>query len=393
MIRRYWARHTLFADILIALACVFFSLGAAGLGASRAGAATGPTWAFSLVILVLALAACTAVLFRRRLPLLPFILATALQATSVAVPHGAAVAPLVVSTYALAVYGSNRLCALAATATTVLVSLLSIGVLGATHPEIALSATANTFFNTALCVVLGALVGVNVGNRKRYLAAVIERSRRLLVERDQQAELAAAAERERIAREMHDIVSHSLTVIVALSEGANATNDPARAREAMAAATTTARTALADMRAMLGILRSEDPAAPLVPEVTPGALVAAAQRAGFPVTLTTTGAPVREPAARYAVGRIVQEGLTNAMRHAPGAHSISVRIDAGLERVRVQVDNDGATGAADTGGFGIRGLHERARHLGGTVESGPHGRDGWRLRADLPLSEHDEEKP
>ena len=116
-------------------------------------------------------------------------------------------------------------------------------------------------------LLLGALVGINVGNRRRYLSALIDRSRQLLVERDQQAELAAASERARIAREMHDIVSHSLTVIVALAEGANATADPARSREASRAVAATAREALSEMRMMLGVLRAADAAsdAPLGP--------------------------------------------------------------------------------------------------------------------------------
>ena len=389
VIRRFWARHPLFADILIALLCLLFSLGAASLGASTAGSggAAAAAWGMSVVILVLLLATSTGVLFRRRVPLVPFTLAIALQATTVIAPHGAAVAPLVVSTYALAVYGSNRLCVLASAVGTAAVAVVSLGVLAAMHPGVALLATLNTFFNTALCVVLGALVGVNVGNRKRYLAAVIERSRRLLVEREQQAELAAAAERERIAREMHDIVSHSLTVIVALAEGANATRDADRAHQAMEGAATTARTALTEMRAMLGVLRADGPAMPLAPAqaIAPADVVAGAQRAGFPATLTTTGPAVEQAAIAYAIGRIVQEGLTNAMRHAPAARGIHVRVDRIDDAVHVSVTNDGVTGSREAPGYGIRGLQERARRVGGTLESGPAAAGCWRLRATLPL--------
>ena len=113
----------------------------------------------------------------------------------------------------------------------------------------------NSVVSALVLGLIGTLIGVNVGGRKRYIAAVIDRSRQLLVERDQQAQLAAAAERARIAREMHDIVSHSLTVIVALSEGAAATADPEQARAASTASATTARAALAEMRSMLGVLR------------------------------------------------------------------------------------------------------------------------------------------
>mgnify|MGYP001028181993 CR=1 FL=1 len=391
VIRRFWARHPLFADILIAVLCLLLSLGGAAARSSGSGAASGvpltASWVVDVVIAVLIVAGCAAVPFRRRVPLLPFTLAVALQLTTIAVPHGAAVPLLVVTTYSLAVYGSNRLCAIAATGATVLVVACTALALVAAHPSIALPTTLNTLFNTGFSVLLGALVGVNVGNRRRYLQAVLDRSRQLLVERDQQAELAAAAERERIAREMHDIVSHSLTVIVALAEGAAATADPERARHAVQAAASTARTALTEMRAMLGVLRSDDPAAPLTPmqAVAPEDVVAAAQRAGFPVVLSRTGVPVEQPSIRYAVGRIVQEGLTNAMRHAPAAHSIRVHLVTAGDRIVVTVANDGVTATASAGGFGIRGLVERARHVGGTLTSAADGDGRWLLRAELPL--------
>ena len=118
--------------------------------------------------------------------------------------------------------------------------------------------------------LIGALIGANVGGRKRYVEALIERSRQLTIERDQQAQLATAAERTRIAREMHDIVSHSLTVIVALSEGAAATTETERARSAARTAADTARGALTEMRAMLGVLRTDDTgSAPLAPLTAP----------------------------------------------------------------------------------------------------------------------------
>ncbi|QTV80514.1 sensor histidine kinase [Microbacterium sp. NIBRBAC000506063] len=111
--------------------------------------------------------------------------------------------------------------------------------------------------STTTLLLIGALIGVNVGGRKRYVEALIERSRQLAVERDQQAQLAAAAERTRIAREMHDIVSHSLAVVVALAEGAHAIDDPHRSKQANRAIADTAREALTQMRVMLGVLRTD----------------------------------------------------------------------------------------------------------------------------------------
>nr|WP_274635684.1 sensor histidine kinase [Microbacterium bovistercoris] len=389
VIRRFWARHPLFTDILIALACLLLAIPGAtnARRVDSAGAgAEAPWWGISLVIVLLILATSAALLVRRRVPLLPFALATALQLTTIAAPHGAAVPALVVATYALAVYGSNRVCVIAALACTALVTLATAAALAVTDPALALMSALNTFFNTGFSVLVGALVGVNIGNRRRWIAAVLDRSRQLVIERDQQAELAAAAERERIAREMHDIVSHSLTVIVALTEGAGATADRDRARDATDAAAATARQALNEMRTMLGVLRTDGVASPLAPPapVPLQESVAAAQRAGFPVSLTTTGADDVAAPIAYAVGRIVQEGVTNAIRHAPNASTIAVRVDYATDGVTVQIDNDGVRPASTPPGFGLRGLAERAALLGGELRS--EGRDGtWRLRARIPI--------
>lgn len=184
---------------------------------------------------------------------------------------------------------------------------------------------------------------------------------------------------------MHDIVSHSLTVVVALSEGAAATADVARAQAASAAAATTARSALAEMRSMLGVLREGDTDAPLTPlePASPAETVAGAQRAGFAASLTTRGDSDAPPALRFAIGRIVQEGVTNAMRHAPGASAIGVRIDYEAEPIVIEIVNDGARGPASEGGYGLRGLAERAALLGGIVVSAPAGDGRWMLRAEL----------
>jgi signal transduction histidine kinase len=247
----------------------------------------------------------------------------------------------------------------------------------------------NILLAIAIPGLIAALIGINVGNRKRYVEAIIDRSRQLLVERDQQAQLAAAAERDRIAREMHDIVSHSLTVVVALSEGAAATDDRDRARDASMAAAATARNALTEMRSMLGVLRDGDADAPLAPlePTSPAATVEAAQRAGFRASLAVRGEPDAAPALRFAIGRIVQEGVTNAIRHAPTAHAIDVRIDYDASPLIIEIVNDGAPDAAAEGGFGLRGLAERASLLGGVLVSAPAGNGRWMLRAELPHQE------
>jgi signal transduction histidine kinase len=388
VIRQFWARHPLFADILIALFCLLISLVPAApfQPAELHGgeeAVIGPQWTVAIPLAVVA-AACVLLVWRRTQPTLAFAvgLLGSVSFLVFAPPNGS---PLIlVTTYALAVYRSSRAAWTGLAVAVGTLSLLALALL--TSGTITFENASNAVIGEVVLGLIGSLIGVNVGNRRRYLEAVIERSRQLLVERDQQSRLAAAAERARIAREMHDIVSHSLTVVVALSEGAAATPDHERARSAMDAAAATARGALTEMRSMLGVLRDSGPDAPLTPmaPAAPEVTVAAAQRAGFPATLTVTGAPVVSDAVRFAIGRIVQEGVTNAMRHAPGATTVLVRIDYTDAEVHVTIRNDGVSQPVEAGGFGIRGLMERAAHVGGSVTSEP-GRDGlWELRAVLP---------
>lgn len=396
VIRQFWARHPRWADALIALLCLAMSSGT--LAASvRYGDPVGagitmvqPSAPATAGVTVLVVATCAALLVRRRLPLLPFALATAGQVALVFMPVTSFSPALAVAVYSLAVYRSNRSCWIGYGVAVGAVS--AVALLAAMLGAVLFPAVMNAALDTGVTSLVGALIGVNVGNRKRYLEAVIDRSRQLLVERDQQAQLAAAAERARIAREMHDIVAHNLTVMVALAEGATATPDPDRARAATGQIAETGRGALTQMRAMLGVLRSDDDdAAPRAPLASLGEdsiaqAVTAARAAGFPVTLATTGGADLPAAVRLALTRTVQEGLTNAMRHAPHATGIDVAIVYEPDAVHVAISNDGVTGPVRAGGYGIRGLRERVAHVGGTLEVGPRGHGSWALRARLPFA-------
>lgn len=394
--RRYWSRHPLFADLLIAGICLLLTLApttATGPASGRVpndAISVGVAWAVHAWVVV---PACLLLVWRRRWPLVVFAasIAVALSYLVLPVPIGG---PLIaVTAYTVAVYRSTRTCWIALAVGLGTLTLVA-GVLMATG-TIPVNVALNAIVGELVLGLLGALIGVNIGNRKRYLEAIIDRSRQLLVERDQQAQLAAADERARIAREMHDVVSHSLTVIVALAEGASATADAARAREATDAAADVARGALTEMRAMLGVLREGGPDSPLTPvvPVSPADTVAAAQRAGYPATLEVRGAGIPDGPVAFAVGRIVQEGVTNAMRHAPRATRIALRVDREREGVVIEIDNDGVaeSGPGASGGFGLRGLAERAAHVGGWVSSERHGDGGWLLRARLPITTNAEQ--
>ena len=212
-------------------------------------------------------------------------------------------------------------------------------------------------------------------------------------DRSRLTELAVAAERTRIAREMHDIVAHNLSVMIALTDGAALTveRDPARAREAIAQAAATGRAALAEMRNTFALLRSgpdeADPA--LHPE--PGladldALLETARSTGLQVTYQTSGSTESLPIGlQLAVFRLVQEGITNTLKHAPRATRLQVSIRRGQEDLRVVVDDNGGAGTpAEAMGQGLIGMRERAALHNGRLFAGPTC-TGWRVSAWLPL--------
>jgi len=339
-------------------------------------------------VVVLTLA-CLAMLWRRRFPLIAFTAAAVGAALAIASGSGVGSGTAAVAIYAVAVYGGSALAWISAgIAFGAALLLAGMAVLVGALPWMT---GVNGCAAFLVGLLIGCLIGVNIGNRARYLAALMETSRRLWSEREQQARLAAAAERTRIAREMHDVVAHSLTVMVALAEGATATADAARARSATAQIAATGRGALGEMRAMLGVLRADDGDgdAPLVPMdgdvgETIRAAVAAARSAGIPVALSTTGGEIADLHVRLAVARVVQEGLTNVIRHAPTARDVRVSISSSGARVEVDILNDGAHRERSEGGYGIRGLHERAARLGGTVHAGPDGDTRWRVHLSVP---------
>lgn len=385
LFRRFWARHPLFADILLTLLCLFLSLAPAA-PYPRTSLPEGTYIAINVATLAMVATGCSTLLWRRRAPLGPYIAAVILGTVGLFTGTSGGMVLLLVACYGLAVYRSSRVAwicyGIGAAWFLGLTTLLMLT--GATVLQVGL----DTALGYVALGLIGTLVGVNVGGRKRYLLAIIDRSRQLLIERDQQAQLAAASERARIAREMHDIVSHSLTVIVALSEGAAATPDREQARKAAASVADTARGALSEMRSMLGVLRDDESPLPLAPvqPVPARDTVEAAQRAGYPATLTVIGQAEVSPAVAHAIGRIVQEGVTNAMRHAPTAKAITVRLEYTAETVTIEIVNDGVSGEIGSDGFGVRGLSERAAHVHGTVRSAPADGGRWVLRAVLPTA-------
>jgi signal transduction histidine kinase len=235
------------------------------------------------------------------------------------------------------------------------------------------------------------VAGLYTSTRRAYLAELRDRTQRLEREHDQTSALAAAVERARIAREMHDSVAHHLTVIVALSDGALAavTRAPAQASEAIRGVSSTAREALAETRRLLGVLRAEEGLELRQP--LPGlsdldGLLTRVRAAGLPVRYERSGPPGdTPPGVQLVVFRLVQEALTNTMKHAgPGASAVvRLRLAPGDVRVEVEDDGVGSAGVTRAPGGGLTGMRERVGAFGGELTSGPRQPRGWRVTARL----------
>ncbi|QTR06229.1 sensor histidine kinase [Saccharothrix algeriensis] len=240
-------------------------------------------------------------------------------------------------------------------------------------------------------------LGEFVGARRAYQQELEQRLRLLEIERDQQARLAVGEERSRIARELHDVVAHAVSVMVVQADGAGYAikSNPAMAEAAMRTIADTGRQALTELRGLLGVLRSEDRSGTQwAPQ--PGAadltdLVENLRVAGLPVRLEVAGDLSALPTGLgLGVYRIVQEALTNTLKHAGSGASAVVRVAQVGEQVELEVADDGFGTPHDlvavSGGNGLIGMRERAGVLGGALEAGPNPGGGWRVRAVLPLA-------
>ena len=236
------------------------------------------------------------------------------------------------------------------------------------------------------------LLGAYAWTRRLYVAALRERADRAEREREESAEAAVASERARIARELHDIVAHSVSVMVVQAEAADEMlnrHDPERARAPVWKIQETGRAALTDMRRMLGLLREADSRPALTPQ--PGIanlelLLAKVRESGLPVELEVQGRPEPlPPGVDLSAYRIVQEALTNSLKYAGQANArVVVRYAPGA--LELEVTDDGAGEAVDSnGGHGLIGMRERVVLFGGELDAGPALGRGFRVRARLPF--------
>ena len=219
-----------------------------------------------------------------------------------------------------------------------------------------------------------------------------ERAARAEREREQRARTAVAEERARIARELHDVVGHSVSVMTVQASGVRRLlrPDQDREREALLVVERTGREALAEMRRMVGVLRRPEEAPALAPQPSLdhlSRLVEQAREAGLPVELRIEGEAIQLPAGvDLTAYRLVQEGLTNVVKHAEATRA-EVLVNYGDGYVEVTVRDDGkGVGNGDGGGHGLVGMRERVSVYGGEIDAGPQTGGGYRLRAKLPLT-------
>lgn len=237
-------------------------------------------------------------------------------------------------------------------------------------------------------------LGHSTRSRLERMSALESQTLRLQSERNQEALLAASNERTRIAREMHDIIAHSLSVIIAQADGGRyaAIADPEAGSRALSTISEVGRASLADMRRLLGVLRdTSDESTPITPQPADAdldELVRGVREAGLRVSLVRMGeSRTLPPGAGLSVYRIVQEALTNSMKHAGPNARVTVLVQWLHSALALEITDDGRGAAAksDGMGHGLVGMQERAAIFGGTVSAGPRPGGGFQVKILIPL--------
>jgi signal transduction histidine kinase len=360
---------------------------ALGIPALAPAIATGD---YRLVLVTLGLA--IPVVFRRDYPVAAFAIAIAVGGLQVLL--GIHVTPvdaaILVLLYTLAAYSRRRI-SVAGLAICLIGSAAAVArwappYMGLSHW---ISVGLVAFAGSSLAAWV---LGDSMRYRRGYYAALEDRAARLERERDAQAQIAAAAERARIARELHDVIAHNVSVMVVQADGASYALDssPERARQALGAIASTGRTALAEMRRMLGVLRSDDDTTGVVP--LPGIeqlgeLLEQTRASGLAVSFTVQGVPGPLPGGlALAAYRIIQESLTNTRKHGGPQASAQVLLRYCEDVMMLQITDDGRGAAeADGAGHGLTGMRERVALYHGTLHAGPRPGGGYQVTARLPV--------
>jgi len=336
------------------------------------------------VALLLVAAACLVLAVKRRYPVTVLLVSTAF-AVAYSFPHNENGAVLIVPPIALYTVAQ----AVPVRRALVLAALTLAALLGATAASNPLGPTGGGFYLILAMIAAATFGGIAVSNRRAYVASIQARV-------DEEAQRRVDEERLRIARELHDVVAHSMATIsvqAGVAEHVLGTN-PAAAADALHSIRLASRDGLRDLRAILNVLRQADEADPTEP--APGLaqldmLVGRASQAGLQTTVRRDGDPlVLPPGADLAAYRIIQESLTNAIRHAgPATATIWLQYDESALRIEVADTGRGVPAGTESlgAGHGLIGMRERAAAVGGTLEAGPDPTGGYRVVAVLPAEQ------
>jgi len=375
-------RHPWWTDSVLALALTVIAVG------SVVGSRTRYGYAFPVAAAIAALFTTAPIALRRYRPL--EVLAVTVTAETLLlifsndspVPVG-----VIVALYTVAAYCERRVSIRAAAWVALPITVGEIvnngAHFGRVIPELAL-------------IAIAWVIGDNLRTRRAYLSELKERAARLEREREEKADRAVVEERARIARELHDVIAHNVSVMVVQAAAGEEVfdEDPERARESLSAVASTGRAALTELRRLLGVIRAEDdrgrePAFAPQPGIEfVGELVRQVNDAGLPVELSVIGEPRTLPeGVGLCAYRIVQEALTNTLKHAD-ASGASVNVRYAADALELQVVDDGRGRSevnGEAGGHGLIGMRERVALFGGELTASPRAGRGYEVRARLPL--------
>jgi signal transduction histidine kinase len=346
-------------------------------------AADPSAWGVAISVL-----ATLPVAWRRRAPFTVLAVVVGAQVVAEALNvEGSGWTGVLIASYTVGAYRSGRL--LTYVGTGLVAASAGFTVLGVFVSEVPWQAV----ITTTVTIAGALLVGDSVRRRRERQAELLERAERAERERELLAREQVHHERTRIARELHDVVAHSLTVMVIQASAAQRTTDQIASREAMAVVEATGRGAMTEMRRILGVLRDGDePLAGLMPQPSLGALRSLVDdTTDLPVHFDLRCAPdelADLPAGvELSVYRIVQEGLTNVRRHAGHVDEVLVTVGCADDAVVVEVldDGRGAASMPTSDGFGLLGMRERVAVHDGTLTVGPRAGGGWRVKAVIPV--------
>lgn len=256
------------------------------------------------------------------------------------------------------------------------------------------------FVSTGVMLITAFVIGDNLRRRRQQNASLAERAERAERERDLLAEQRVTAERTRIARDLHDVVAHSVSVMVIQAAAARRSlaDSPDLAATALESIESTGRQTMNELRSILGVLRT-DGDAPGSTRTPQPSLTKLNDLAGFddlPVELTIDGDVAAIPDSVSVTGfRLIQEALTNVRRHAGSVGQVAIVLHVADSNVTIDVVDDGRGAGSLPGadGFGIVGMRERVAAVGGTVSAGPRPGGGWRVRAHLPIDAGSHHRP